>query len=144
MRIFLDTTVLVASVVREHPHHSRALPVVQRVLSRRDTGFVAAHGLAEMYAVLTTLPISPRVGPDAARRLIVDNVVPHFEIVALSAREYGRLIGSVAERNVLGGAIYDALQLMCAEKASVERIYTFNVAHFRRLAGELAGRVSLP
>jgi predicted nucleic acid-binding protein len=146
MRAFFDTTVLVASVVREHPHHARALPAIEAVLGRKNTGCVAAHGLAEMYAVLTRLPVKPRIGPDVALRLVVDNVVAHLDVVALTAREYARLVTTLASRNVVGGATYDALHLACAAKAKADRIYTFNVTDFRRLADDpaLHDRIGAP
>lgn len=144
MKIFCDTSVLVASVVRAHPHHARALPVVQRVTQRRDRGFVGGHGLAEMYAVLTGLPLSPRIGPGAAGALVLENVVGHFDIVVLTSAEYAALIRKCAQQGVTGGAVYDALLLRCAEKAGAERVFTFNVTDFRRLAPDLADRVVAP
>ena len=59
MKILLDTSVLVAAVVESHPAHSQALPWLQRVRNNVDTGLVAAHSLAELYAILTTLPVQP-------------------------------------------------------------------------------------
>lgn len=144
MKVFADTSVLVASLVRGHPHHARAMSVVRSVLKGRDQGLVAAHGLMETYAVLTTLPVAPRIGPEVAKKLLVENVLPRFRAVALTAREYERVVVSVADDGVAGGAVYDALQLACARKAAAERIYTFNVAHFQRLAPELADRVAAP
>lgn len=140
----MDTTVLVASVVAHHPHHPRATSVVRRILSGDDQGHVAAHGLAEAYAVLTTLPVTPRIGPESAARMLQDNVVDHFDIVALTAREYARLLSRLAERGVMGGATYDAVQLACARKSRAQRIYTFNLHDFRRLDPELAERIVAP
>lgn len=144
MKAFVDTNVLVASVIAHHPHHGRAISVVEEVLSGNTVGCVAAHGLAEAYAVLTTLPVTPRIGPESASRLIGYNVSAHFNVVALTAREYMRLIPRLAERGIMGGAAYDAIQLACARKAEAERIYTFNVKDFRRLDPDLAGRVAAP
>jgi predicted nucleic acid-binding protein len=144
LRIFLDTSVLVASVVSHHPHHSRATSVVGGVLSGKDEGCVSAHGLAETYAVLTTLPVTPRIGPESAKKVIEDNIIAHFEVVALTARDYARLFPKLVDRGVMGGATYDVIQLACARKASAQRIYTFNVKDFRRLDPELAQHVVAP
>ena len=144
MKAFLDTTVLVASVVQQHPHHARAMSVIRRLLQGKDEGHIAAHGLAESYAVLTTLPVTPRIGPETAQKLIEENFLTRFAVVALTAREYSRLVSELAERGILGGATYDAIQILCAKKAGAERVYTFNVEHFRRLAGELADNVVAP
>ena len=144
MKIFCDTSVLVASFVREHGHHERAMSVIRRVLAGDDVGVVSAHSLAETYAVLTTLPVLPRIGPDSAQRLVEENVAAHFEVVALTAREYAALLRTLAQRGVVGGAVYDAVILGAAAKAQVERIYTFNVADFRRLSADLRDRIVAP
>jgi predicted nucleic acid-binding protein len=142
--VFLDTSVLVASLVKHHPHHARAMPVIREVLKGGDRGHVAAQGLAETYAVLTSLPVAPRIGPEAAAKLLTENVLPRFRAVALTSREYDRVVTSVAAAGVAGGAVYDAIQLECARKSAAERIYTFNLTHFRRLAPALAERISAP
>jgi predicted nucleic acid-binding protein len=144
MKVFLDTSVIVASLVSEHPHHERAMGVVRRILDGKDEGSVAAHGVAETYAVLTTLPVSPRIGPETAHKLIAENVLRQLEVVALTASEYGRLLAALPERGVVGGTTYDALQLACAEKSGAVRIYTFNTAHFKRIGQQLAGKISAP
>ena len=144
MRAFYDTSVLVASLVAAHPHHAAAMEAARGVLSGKHEGLVCAHGLAETYAVLTTLPIRPRISPDAARRLVVENILGRFETVALTAREYERLLEGLADEGISGGATYDAIQCACARKARATRVYTFNVAHFRRVAPDLASRVVAP
>jgi predicted nucleic acid-binding protein len=144
VKVFFDTSVLVASLVDRHPHHARAMPVIRRVLDGSDGGSVAAHALAEAYAVLTSLPVAPRIGPEAAQRLVGDNVVGRFDVVALTPREYERLVATLPERGAIGSAVYDALQIECAVKAGAERILTFNVADFSRLAPELTDRFAAP
>lgn len=80
MKILFDTSMLVAAMVESHPHHTLAFPWLQRVKQRLDEGVVAAHTLAELYAVLTRLPVHPivtlnesdfrRVHPALADRVI--------------------------------------------------------------------------
>jgi len=144
VRVFFDTSVLVAAMVDRHPRHARAMPPIRRVLDRRDVGIVSAHSLAETYAVVTSLPLSPRIGPEAAHRLVHENLVGRFEIVALTAREYERLLEALPERGAAGGSVYDALQIQCAVKAGAERIYTFDVSDFSRLAPDWSTRIASP
>lgn len=144
MKVFFDTSVLVASCVRAHPHHARAISVVREAARGGDHGHVAGHGLSETYAVLTTLPVTPRIGPEAAHRMIADNILECFTVVALTSREHGHLIGSLSESGIVGGATYDAVHAACARKADVDRLYTFNVSHFRRVAPDLVDRVVAP
>lgn len=81
MKILFDTSVLVAAVIEPHPMHTRALPWLKRARAGEFDFFVASHTLAELYAVLTTLPVSPRISPGTAWRLIHENIgtrVTHY------------------------------------------------------------------
>jgi predicted nucleic acid-binding protein len=144
MVVFFDTSVLVAAAVRSHEHHAGAFAAVQRAVSGKDRGCVAAHGLAELYAVLTRLPVSPRIRPDEAARIVTGNVLRALHVEALGARDYGAVVEAAARDGVSGGAIYDAILLACAEKSKVDRIYTFNVGDFRRLAPHLSRAIMAP
>jgi predicted nucleic acid-binding protein len=44
----------------------------------------------------------------------------------------------------MGGIIYDALLLARAEKVAADRVYTWNVSHFRAIAQDLAVRIVEP
>jgi len=121
MKFLLDTSVLVAAIVEAHPAHKLALPWLQRVKNEKDTGLVAAHSIAELYAILTTLPIQPRISPGVAQHLIQQNVLSACEVVALSAEDYTAVITHLAEAGISGGVTYDALILHAALKAGVEQ-----------------------
>jgi predicted nucleic acid-binding protein len=43
-----------------------------------------------------------------------------------------------------GGIIYDALLAACAHKVNAERIYTWNVRHFKLVAPDLEARIMTP
>jgi len=144
LKVFFDTSVLVAAFVSSHEHHTPARAAVQRVVAGRDDGVVGAHTLAEVYAVLTRLPVVPRIQPAEAARIVEDNVVKHFTVQTLNAAEHLALIRRAPALGIAGGAIYDALLLACAEKAAVSRIYTFNTADFSRLAPALSNIVTSP
>ena len=138
MNVFFDTHVLIAASIKTHEHHEQARRVLERTRDGTDVGFIAAHSLAECFSVLTRLPMKGRLSPQAAARFLRDNVIPHFRIISLSAEEYASQIDEWDRRNIVGGKIYDALQIACAAKAGprVERVYTFNARHFRSLASE--------
>lgn len=82
---------------------------------------IGVHSLAEMYAVLTRLPVIPRIQPGEAAS-----------------------ISAAAENGVIGGAIYDVLLLAAARKTKPDRIYTFNVAEFKRLGPDLHDFIAAP
>ena len=54
MKVLLDTSVLIAAVIAKHYSHANAFLILERVQNQKGEGFVAAHGLAEMYAILTS------------------------------------------------------------------------------------------
>jgi predicted nucleic acid-binding protein len=145
MRVFFDTSVLVAASVADHPHHARARPALQRVVSGEDEGFVGAHSIAETYAALTRVPIVPRIHPSEAARIIRDNIVSYCAVVPAELEQYLEALAAVQDRGLPGAKIYDALLLACAARSGVERIYTFNLGDFRELAGpDLIARIGSP
>lgn len=134
MKIFLDTSVLVASVLEKHVSHVRAFAVLERVQNGRDEGFISAHSLAEMYSTLTKLPVPFRHSPEQALLNIEENVLKHFKISTLTGQDYIALIREAALTGIQGGAVYDAVLLKSAGKIKLDRIYTLNLKHFEAVA----------
>ena len=133
MKVLFDTSVLVSACVAEHPKHTAALSLLQKAISREIEFVVAAHSLLECYAVLTTLPLAPKISPHVARELIYHNIEKHADIVALTSKEYSSVIDSIAKHGFLGGVVYDALIFKVAEKAEVDQLLTLNEKDFKRL-----------
>ena len=104
---------------------------------------LTSHSLAEVYSALTVLPISPRIPPSLAWRLIRENTAK-AEIVPLTADDYRRTIERVAELGLSGGVIYDALIACAAEKLAVDALVTFNVNDIRRVWPEGQDRIVSP
>jgi predicted nucleic acid-binding protein len=144
VKILFDTSVLVAASVAAHPDHRRALPWLERARARQFEFLVAAHSLAETYAVLTSLPIKPRISPAIARRLVLENAERPATVVALSARDYGAVLDAMADRGMAGAIVYDALLVRAAEKAGVDRLLTLNIDDFRRAWPDAGDRLERP
>lgn len=144
MSVFCDTSVLVAACVRQHPHFARARAVLETIVAGREEGVISAHSLAETYSALTSLPLFPRILPLEAERIIRANVQAHFRIAPVTPAMYSAAIDLCARQSFGDGKVYDALLLACARKATCRRIYTFNVADFRRLAPDLADSIAAP
>lgn len=144
MKILLDTSVLVAAMVEAHPAHERGKTWFNRVTSGADKGLVAAHSLAELYSILTTLPVQPPISASDALQLIQQNVVEKLEIVPLSSEDYFQVIEQLAEIGIVGGATYDALILRAAANAKVDLVVTLNEKDFRRVYPSLADKVVAP
>ncbi len=144
MRILLDTSVLVAAMVEAHPAHGQGFAWLKRVIDGPDQGLVAAHSLAELYAVLTTLPVHPPISPLDAEQLIKRNITERLEIVFLSDRDYIQVIEHLAALGIVGGATYDALILRAADNAQVDLVVTLNEKDFRRVYPHLADKIVAP
>jgi predicted nucleic acid-binding protein len=73
------------------------------------------------------------------------NVLPHFEIVSLSRRDYTVALERCASLGVGGGRVYDALHIQAAIKAECEELCTFNVKDFQQLSPRgFTGKIVLP
>jgi predicted nucleic acid-binding protein len=141
MKIFLDTSVLIAASDAEDPRHEESAALL--AAATRQTTACGAHTLAEVYAVLSRLPGGRKQRPEMAR-LLVEQMVARMTVVPLTAEEYAVTIRWAAESSLAGGIVFDALLLACARKVRAERIYTWNVRHFRMVAPDLAERIVTP
>jgi predicted nucleic acid-binding protein len=130
MKVLFDTNVLIAAMIETHSRHSEAIQWLIKTKEKKVTGVISAHTLAELYSVLTTLPVFPRITPLIAYRLIEHNLFPHFEIIELTREDYQSLIKMLADHDVKGGATYDALIAEAASKVKVDVLLTLNPAHF--------------
>ena len=144
MTVFCDTSVLVAACIRMHPHYERARPVLQAIAGGKDVGLISAHSLAEMFSALTMVPVVPRILPTEAQAIIATNIQRHFQFVAVTTQMYERAVEVCVGHGLGGGKVYDALLIECARYSQADRIYTFNLHDFRRLAPDLIDRIAAP
>ena len=133
MQVVCDTSVLVAAMVEQHPGYERAFPWLGRAKRQECECCVTTHSLAELYAVLTTLPVRPKIAPGTARRLIRENVETVARIVQITEKDYQHVLNNMAELDLSGGSIYDALVARIAERLKVDKLLTFNLRDFRRV-----------
>jgi predicted nucleic acid-binding protein len=143
VKIFFDTSTIVAALVVQHPSHLACLPRLLRVQGGQDSGLVSTHSLAELYAVLTRLPYRPKINPDDAQRLMVENLKV-FDKIQLDERDYERAIAQMVKCNLPGGGIFDALIAQAALKGNADVLLTLNPKHFIRLSEDIASRVEVP
>jgi len=64
----------------------------------------------------------------------VEHVARSFTPVTLDQHGYLWVLRHVAGAGARSGQIYDALILKCAERAGVDAVFTWNTAHFMRVA----------
>ncbi len=135
-RTLLDTSVLVAALEAGHPHHAVARPYLEEGHREERTLFVSAHALAETFAVLTVLPVAPRITTTEAQRLLRESVLRVAEVVTLDAADYDAALERMVAFDLFSGAVYDALHVRAAEKAGAAELVTFNGRDFRRMPPE--------
>jgi len=103
----IDTSAAIAFVMASHVAH--------REVRRRLRGqhlVLTQHSLAETYSVLTRLPGDARVAAADAVHLIEANFGPPALIPATTAAAVPTIL---AERNIVGGAVYDGLVALAAK-----------------------------
>lgn len=141
MKEFFDTSVLVASFWGGHVHHQAS--VARLGTASKKQSACGIHSLAEVYAVMTALPVKPLIPPEQAM-LFVEEARNRLTLVSLNGDEYFANIERTAARGFSSGRVYDALLLACAAKSEARTIYTWNLKHYQALAPELAAYIRNP
>ncbi|MEX1115668.1 MAG: PIN domain-containing protein [Akkermansiaceae bacterium] len=134
MNACFDTSTLVAALLQQHPHHAVAFPRLKAVHDGTMHGHLTTHGLAELFATLTALPLKPRLLPTDVQLLIQRSVLSHFTLIPLGPQEYQDAMVLTVSKNLSSGAIYDALHLVGARVAGCQKLFTLNLRHFQALA----------
>ncbi len=133
MKVCFDTSVLVAAVVDQLANHESACACFVQYSQGKNRGCCSTHALAECYATLTALPLPRKIQAAEARILIEENFIKRLEILELSQVDYAAALTRSSQLGLVSGVVYDALHLIAAERASCQRIYTYNLVHFNRL-----------
>jgi predicted nucleic acid-binding protein len=132
VKIAFDTSVLVAAAVASHPRHQDAALLLQFARNHEHDGFLGTHALAELYSVLTKLPLEQRVTPAEALALI-QALRDFLAAIPCDEAAYETAIRRCAERNLASGVVFDALHLVATETIGADALLTFNAADFERL-----------
>jgi predicted nucleic acid-binding protein len=74
----------------------------------------------------------------------IERIQQRTTLITLDGAEYFDTIDAMSRRGMSGAVIYDALILACARKVRADRIYTWNVRHFRAVAPDLAAKIVTP
>jgi predicted nucleic acid-binding protein len=113
LRRFFDSSVLIPAFYKFDAHHESSAKALHS--ASRENSLCALRTLGEVYAVLTGLPLRPRItGTDGMA--IVEQIREKLTVISLTEQEYVSVIQSVSE-TIVGGATYDALIAQCAYKA---------------------------
>jgi predicted nucleic acid-binding protein len=128
LRQFFDSSVLIPVSYADHPHHAVSAAVF--LTASKNDSFCALRTLGEVYAVLTGMPLRPRIsGKDGIA--ILKQIRERLALVSLTEDEYVSAIETVSS-SIIGGAAYDALIARCAVKSGAEVLFTSNLRDFSR------------
>ena len=105
----VDTSVVVAAFATWHEGHRAAFTA----LERRPR--LPAQVLIESYSVLTRLPPPHRTSPEIASAFLETRFSE--PPLGLPPADYQRLVGRAVERDLAGGAVYDAVVAWTARRA---------------------------
>lgn len=144
MKVLFDTSVLVAGLITAHPMHTEAAAWLSRAKQHEFDFVVSTHTLAELYAVLTRIPVDPPVPPASALLLIKTNIQEYAQIISLHAKDYYSAINKLVELNIGGCSIYDALIAYSAEKYNCDILLTCNTKDFKRVWPEGLKKIQSP
>ena len=76
--------------------------------------------------------------------LFISEMRERCTVISLDESEYSSTLEGAARQGLRGGRVYDALLLRCALKSKAEKIYTWNLKHFRSFNPDLAPRIFTP
>lgn len=140
MKPFFDSSVLIPAFYADHPNHASSVKAFRA--TQRNEAFCALRTLGEVYAVLTGLPLRPRItGPEG--RGILRQIRDRLTLIPLTEAEYLDAVEAASEM-VVGGAIYDALIARSAVKSGADVLLTWNQRDFLRFGHEIARLVKTP
>jgi predicted nucleic acid-binding protein len=101
LKRFFDSSVLIPAFYKFHIHHESSAKAFRS--ASRDDSFCALRTLGEVYAVLTGLPVRPRItGADGMA--VLEQIRAKLTVISLSEQEYVSAIQSVSE-TVVGGSV---------------------------------------
>ena len=132
MKLLFDTSALIAAFVEHHEFHHRAYPWLEKVSKGKAIGYVCQHSIAELYSILSNLPLRPRIFPEMAARLIRENL-KSLRKVALNPKDYAWCVEYLSSIGQPGAVIYDALTARAAIKSQTDHLVTFDPDDFRRV-----------
>ena len=121
---------MVAAVCGWHVRHAAAAAEIERRLDRGERMAIAAHAIAETYAVLTRLPAPHRLAPADAWALVRTNFVDNAALVTLDGPAQVEVIEQLATSGIGGGRTYDGLIAACASVSRAKALLTFNTRQF--------------
>ena len=131
VRVFFDTSVLLAGIIDFGPQSAPAQSILHRVAENAvPAPGTAWHCCLEFFSVATRLPPEYRLSPADAAQLLETEVFLRMTVHDLPSHERGGLLQRAAQDGMAGGRIYDAHIAEVARSAGAHVVVTDNRRHF--------------
>lgn len=131
MKVFLDTSVLLAGLIDFGPQSAPAQSLMHAVAENKVASVATAwHCCLEVYSVATRLPPEFRLTPADAARLLDEEVFARMSVQDLPAAERLPMLRAAARDAIAGGRIYDGHIAEVARSAAADVVVTDNRRHF--------------
>lgn len=125
-------------MIPRHPQHAWA----KAEKDAAESLAISAHTLAETYKVVSAHP--QILMPLPSVQQLLSRLSAQLQVVTLDASDYEAAVARCVAHNLPGGAIYDTLIAQAALKVNAVKLVTLNPRDFKRLGGDVAGRVVCP
>ena len=143
MRILPDSNIVIATIFEQHEAHQQCLSWLKRIQRHEIEGFFSAHSLAEIYSTLTK-KTTINLPPDEVMLYLKEDILPFFSVVELNSEEYQSVLTHMAQENLSGPIVYDALIAYAAQKVKADYVVTLNSKHFKRVYPAFADKIIEP
>lgn len=131
-RVLLDTNLLVAASVQEHPSHSGSKSYVESLIDQRISICITAQICREFMVVMTRKAIGPRLFSVKEALHVLQAWRASCVLLRENKLVFERWLGLVEEFDVKGKQVHDAHIVAAMLTHGVTRIGTWNSSDFER------------
>ncbi|MGO9199746.1 MAG: type II toxin-antitoxin system VapC family toxin [Limisphaerales bacterium] len=131
MAEYFDSTIAVSAIF---PGSANYTDASARLKAAGEAAYIINHGVAEVYRTLTGRLKLP---PKAAAELVEGVLLAKFKEAGLSRQDYAEVVKSMADKDLSGPIIYDALHAAGARKIGAEVLHSYNRDHFSKVGPDL-------
>ncbi len=136
--VFLDTNILVAASVAEHPSHAAATALLDKLTAKRTPLCISPQVCREFLVALTRKAVSGRDFTVEEALEALDTWRSACVVVEENLGVLAELLALVRERQVRGKQVHDANIVATMRSKSITRLATLNVGDFERYEDDIS------
>jgi predicted nucleic acid-binding protein len=137
-QVFLDTNILVAASVPEHPSHAIATVVVARLAERDAATYISPQVCREFMATMTRAPFRMTLIEPSKAVDVLGGWLAGCDLLPETAEVVATLKQIVVRKGVRGKQVHDANVVATMLANGVTRLATLDEADFRRYEDAIA------